>query len=50
MSMNKTINKMLEENQEWIDFHNEKLSELRDRRVVLENLVKLNHLNKNKLK
>ena len=45
-----TIQEMLDENTEWTQFYEEKLTVLRDRRAIIENIVKLNKLNQIKLK
>jgi len=45
-----TIQEMLDENTEWTQFYEEKLTALRDRRAIIENMVKLHKLNQNKLK
>jgi len=45
-----TINDMLKENQDWIEFYEDKLKTLRDRRAIIENMNKLYKLNRNKIK
>lgn len=45
-----TIQEMLDENTEWTQFYEKKLTALRERRAIIKNMVKLHKLSQNKLK